>query len=589
MVHNFFTFGSEGSVDNYSNVQTFTSEHELEEESLASASAPLPNLEEEAAAGILYFLFKRTNCFVESSIEPLTDEEAEAAILDDLIQDLPEDVEEETIRQINITVLEANQTIGFMTPDGTLRSDQVFFIELRLEDLPDGFLAVNLDFGNNSTRSIYLFRDSSRAQSQLKLLSRKERSTKATYQYEVLFGEYIFNRPNEEQILCSPVREPLQKFSSEYLQNSHLEANDLASMMEASSEFSKCSSRIDVFVPEVLVEVRGTETTYSHSKGNLKFEKLREGRTATPSIVFKFTVDLDIRTWIEIDIRNGIVSDLEGKAGESFYERFLIEELNRATRKSIDDAQKVGKTTKAVTTTTVATSVSVSIGCSMAASMTGTSVATSSGGMTAGGSANGALDVIQQGQMVYLITKMSVPNLPENFKAFAESFSWTMMDMRLPWENRNDTKSSSVNNQVEVEGSEVRLSEAELSEVTVIFSDRIYERLMETCFWGVLWFACLFTLHCFAVAFFFWYRWELPSTLRFPRLELLYLYWGMPAFAGAAASLLVGTKSKTLQKHRSQRWFRSKDIGNCVDLLRPRSISSLASFLNFQNFHFQKT
>lgn len=51
---------------------------------------------------------------------------------------------------------------------------------------------------------------------------------------------------------------------------------------------------------------------------------------------------------------------------------------------------------------------------------------------------SGAVEMIHFGQKIYLISRMAVDNFPENFAAYGDSLSWTMMDIRTPWRESNE-------------------------------------------------------------------------------------------------------------------------------------------------------
>ncbi|KAK9800174.1 hypothetical protein WJX73_003425 [Symbiochloris irregularis] len=46
-----------------------------------------------------------------------------------------------------------------------------------------------------------------------------------------------------------------------------------------------------------------------------------------------------------------------------------------------------------------------------------------------------ALHMVTFGQLFYLMSNMAVPNLPMNFRQVSQSFSWTVLDIKLPWES----------------------------------------------------------------------------------------------------------------------------------------------------------
>ena len=65
---------------------------------------------------------------------------------------------------------------------------------------------------------------------------------------------------------------------------------------------------------------------------------------------------------------------------------------------------------------------------------------------TAGAAAAGGtfyiLKVLQSLQLFYLAGQMNVANLPQNFRQTADSFSYTVLDIRLPWESAHSNSVS---------------------------------------------------------------------------------------------------------------------------------------------------
>ena len=469
--------------------------------------------------------------------------------LSELMSDLPESVTATGRDSVDASVLEVNSTVGFLHPDGRIKSNRALLVELRMDNIPQNeLIRVRIRFGQGIHRRIFIYRDTSPTTAHIELVRSASRirsgGRRAHFEYKVEFSKYVFNTPNPDQTECADVRTPLSKFSSQHLTSgAELNANDLRSVMIASREFSQCSSNMAAVAPSELVRVTGVSAEIEDTSSRLRLRSLRRGRTPHTSVLISFDVDLKHRTRLEINVRSSAGVDLAGQPVQGQSEMYSIERRNRATKKSVNQADDIGTTTTVVASTSVATSVTVTVGASMAASMSGSAAATTgAGGMTTG-SVSGAVELISMGQRIYLIARMGVPNMPENFAAFGDSLSWTMLDMKVPWrENSIEQRLYRSDNETEVEDEEE--DEHIESDVVVIQREWPYERLVLVLFWTLILFVSLIALHCVLVAFFFTLRYPLPDKLRFPRLELYLLYWVTPAIAGACASLFTGTRSK---------------------------------------------
>lgn len=463
----------------------------------------------------------------------------EAENVETITEDLPE-FAEGSEEEVDPLVLEANETTGFLLPNGRLRPDQTLLLEVRIADLPENqLLRVELDFGQGVRRTVHIYRNSAPASAELRLVSDSTNTTSSrenSFQYEVEFAEFVFDAPAGDQVECSSVRQPLEVFSSERLsESSPLTANSLLAMITAAAAFDDCFAPLDTFSEEQLVRVTGVDADVSGNQGNLSLERLREGRTANSSVQITFSVDLNRRTRFEIIVRDSAGVDLSGAQIAGLRERFFLERRNRATLQAVEDADTLGTSSTVVLSSAVATSVTASVGASMAVTVTGSAATSSAGGSSVGGSVNGAIELLSFGQRIYLMARMAVPNMPENFREYGETFSWTMLDIKVPWRDNTEEQrlytSDSGNPQEDV---------LELNE------EWPYERMVVTLSWALLLFVGLLMLHLTCIAIFFTKRWNLPNALRFPRLELYYFYWVMTPIAGACATLMAGTESAFL-------------------------------------------
>lgn len=70
-------------------------------------------------------------------------------------------------------------------------------------------------------------------------------------------------------------------------------------------------------------------------------------------------------------------------------------------------------------------------------------------------------------------------------------------------------------------------------------------------FWIALIMVLLVVLHLLTTAVLVIRRIRIPSLLRFPRLEMYFLYWAIPAIATASAGLLKGDTGRVLHGLRT--------------------------------------
>ena len=472
--------------------------------------------------------------------------------LSELMRELPESVTPTGRDSIDASVLEANSTVGFLYPDGRIKSDRVLLVESRIDHIPQNeLIRVRVLFGHHIRRKIFIYRDASPTTARIQLMRRASRvrsgGKRAHFEYRVDFSKFVVNTPNRHLMECPYIRTPLSKISSHHLTSgAELNANDLRSVIIASREFSQCSSNMAQVVPEELVQVTGVSAEIEERTPPVRLSRqsLRHGRIPQTSVLVSFDVDLKRRTRLEINVRSSAGVDLAGQSVQTQSEMYSIERRNRATKKSVNRADDIGTTTTVVASTSVATSVTVTVGASMAVSMSGSAAATTgAGGMTTG-SVSGAIELISMGQRIYLIARMGIPNMPENFEAFGDSLSWTMLDIKAPWrENSVEQRLYRSDKETDVDNEEEDDAQSE-SDVVVFKREWPYERLVLVLFWTLILFASLIALHCVLVAVFFTLRYPLPDKLRFPRLELYLLYWVTPAIAGACASLFTGSRSK---------------------------------------------
>ena len=484
----------------------------------------------------------------EDSME--NDDEDESQSLRNLLRELPETIETTGPDSVDISVIEANSTADFLHPDGTIKADRVLLMELRVSHIPQNrLIPVAVQFGNDVNRTIFVFRGTSPVTANISLLqspgSQSDADAEGRFEYRVDFSNYIFDPPDDDETDCSDVRNTLSKFTSQYLSGgSRLNANDLQSMRNVARDLSDCFAQPSSSVSDDLVRVTGVSAEIN-GRQELELQGLRGGENPQTSVFISFEVNMKRRTTMEISIQSPAGVDLAGQLVEQQSEAYRIERRNQATQKAVHQAERFGRASTVIASTSVSTSVAVSIGASVVTSLSGSTIASSAGGAAFARSMSASLELLGVCQHIYLISKMGVPNMPENFEAFGESFSWTMLDIKVPW--RENTKEEQRLYQLGSE-SVVENEESEAddeSDVVVLKREWPYERLVLVLFWAPILFVSLVTLHSMLMAIFFNFRLSLHDKLRFPRLELYFLYWVMPAAAGACASLFTGNKSTT--------------------------------------------
>ena len=479
------------------------------------------------------------------------DDEDESQSLRKLLRELPETIETTGPDSVDISVIEANSTADFLHPDGRIKEDRVLLMELHVSKIPSNTLIpVAVQFGSNVSRNIFVYRCTSPVRAKIGLVrspkSQSDTGTDEHFQYRVDFSNYIFSPPDGDEMDCSDVRNALAKFTSQHLTSeSDLKANDLQSVRNAARDLSDCFSQPSSSVPEEVVRVTGVSAEINGTQ-NLQLQNLRKGESPQTSVLISFEANVKRRTRMEISIQPpaGVV-DLAGQPIEEQSESYRIERRNRATQRAVDQAEKLGIAFTVMASTSVATSVAVSVGSPVVISVSQSMIASVAEAMTfARRSMSAALELLRVCQHIYLVSKMGVPNMPENFEAFGEALSWTMLYIKVPW--RNDTEDQ----RVYLLGNETEDGDGQsegdtASDVVVFEREWPYKRLVLVLFWALILFVSLVTLHCIIIAILFGLRLSLHDKLRFPRLELYFLCWAIPATAGGCASLFTGNISTT--------------------------------------------
>lgn len=312
--------------------------------------------------------------------ETTDEEDEENEAIDELLRDLPENVDASGIDAIENEVLKANRTSRFLHPDGSIIEDVNFVLELNLQSLPEQQLfELTLDFGEEGTRSLMIYLDSTPATATIKLRpdhAENERRRRNTYTFEIRFSKYLLSLPNKDSTQCTGVVRPLEALSSENLGGSDpgLAPNDLMAVILATRELSDCSTRLDTLTPDSLVEVSGVDASLQAETGQIKVRKLRKGQGLNPTVVTAtFSVKEGRKKRVKISVRSSSGVTLSGAQVEQRVETYQVGQNSDRTEESIRRGDQLGTTSTAVISSSVATSVTTSVGVSIAASVTGTS------------------------------------------------------------------------------------------------------------------------------------------------------------------------------------------------------------------------
>lgn len=192
---------------------------------------------------------------------------------------------------------------------------------------------------------------------------------------------------------------------------------------------------------------------------------------------------------------------------------------------SIETADDVGEASRGVVSVTVGATIVTGISSSVVISSTGAGVST---GITTSavstGTLSNALNMLAVGQSIFLMTKLQITDFPENYISYANKFSWTMYDAPVPWE---DEAPSQDNNDL----------------ITIRYERSPFETFSRIYFYQIVIFFLVIFLHISASALVLFFRMTYPAILRFPRLEIMYLFFAMPSIAAGSAALLKSNEN----------------------------------------------
>jgi len=190
------------------------------------------------------------------------------------------------------------------------------------------------------------------------------------------------------------------------------------------------------------------------------------------------------------------------------------------------------------------------------------------------------------------MTKLAVPNLPENFIADGRQLHWTMLDFDLPW--KEDAADDDDTEHIQLTGRKLLNNTQQvvcflrtLGEAAVYLQEEdehegdkrsengsgkdgehesLYKSLRRAYFWTAVSFVGMIVCHMLLLALFLRSKRKLPGVLRLPRLEIYLFQATVAVLAGGPANLFAGSAS-TLLFSFLRLPFVSYSTGHCWDCL----------------------
>eukprot|EP00210_Caulerpa_lentillifera_P004695 g4479.t1 len=500
---------------------------------------------------------------IKSSIASLVSE-VEDTIEDDMeeaLRRLLQDTDNEPItnQETEDAILEANRTSGFLDSNGAIRGDYNYLLELEAHNLPDQeLLIINVDFGNGNIRRLMIYIDSSPVSADIQELPNpNENPNRATddYAFRIRFSTRMVTQPNEATASCQAVVEPLDSLRTAQLNREQgaLTPHHLMSMIIASSNLGSCSEDLDQLDPASVVSVDGVNAHVESQGERIYISQLRDGTRPEGSVVtVNFSVDRNRKKRVTFKVGGESGVSLSGVRAN---EEARLYSVGLRSNKNARHSKRIAEITGTTNTALVVTALGVSfvanvIGLPMLSyfKLGPVSAATNLFSMS------NAVELLQQAQLTYLVTKMAVPNLPENFIAYGEKFHWTMLDFDLPWET--DIKSDEHRQLIRLSGRRLLNNTTNPEDVTdekegddrveKDENESVYKTLRRTYFWAAICFISLAIYHVILLAIFLRNKKELPGFLRLPRLELYLFHMSVAVIAGGPANLFSGNTNQLI-------------------------------------------
>ncbi|GMH43320.1 LOW QUALITY PROTEIN: hypothetical protein BSKO_11242 [Bryopsis sp. KO-2023] len=472
----------------------------------------------------------------------------------------------ETAQGLVLDLAEFNLTESLRNPD-QIPSGLSFLLQVDVTDLPaNEATKVKVNSGG-SVREVYIFYDESPPEPSLSPSKNQTKvpsdAKEAEVKFEISFTERILPLVAPDILECNPLQSTFgDLLSPEALTNPNtildlLDATSIAAdLVDAAGEcgVDPTSGGLLNFDPSELFTIGGaleSKSDYILPQFNVAdLGKNLAGSKDAPKVVITAKFDPnDTSTVIDLGTAAGTIMDyaallnLDGSLF-SFGWAEMMEWLRAGQILAEDIIQRgknLGTAATTVVASTIAGSVATSVGVTVAGSIGG-SVA-GSGASAAGGTMNGAVDLLNVGQKVFLTGNLAVGNMPENYKAFAEQLKWTMFDIKLPWDDDEKETGPQVS-QGRRKLKMLSLAEDQAAEfVGASDSEDPRDLVKRSFFWIALFFAVLLVIHLSIAAVLMLRRIKVPPILRFPRLELYFMYWAIPAIATSSAGLFKGDTS----------------------------------------------
>lgn len=143
-------------------------------------------------------------------------------------------------------------------------------------------------------------------------------------------------------------------------------------------------------------------------------------------------------------------------------------------------------------------------------------------------------------QKLFLTGNVAVADMPDLYVDFAGQLGWSMFNFPSPFEAfvPDDSPEEDEDDFDDSESNENRL------EMRTMHDAYLY--LARVFFWVPLALILLLSIHSLLLLRFIWRKKPIPFIFVFPRMELVFCYWALPAVATAIAGLYRGDKSALL-------------------------------------------
>lgn len=150
------------------------------------------------------------------------------------------------------------------------------------------------------------------------------------------------------------------------------------------------------------------------------------------------------------------------------------------------------------------------------------------------------MNLLNIAQKIALTGILAVYDMPEIYFEFTEQLRWSIFDIPSPFEKSqysNNNESSNENDDILVS------SDIQIELQTFLQTpDDIYRYFNRVIFWVPVFFFIILSLHFSVILIILILRRQIPFILTFPRLEIIFGFWSLPAIAVASAALMRCSK-----------------------------------------------